>query len=468
MQTLRILLLLAFSSLQIFAAAPGSAPRPRAVGAARVDITPTFPVRLSGYGGRRTVHEAVEQKIWAKALVIGSDADGPALLLTVDNCGVPASVRTAVLRRLAPKTKVTDERLAICSSHTHSAPALTGLLANIFSTDISAEDQAGIDRYTRELIDKLERVALAALAARQPAHLGWTVGKVGFAMNRRLPTRAGYQNTPYPQGPTDHDLPVLRATAADGRVLAIFTSYACHCTTTGFNRVHGDWAGCAQEFLEAELPGTVVLTALGCGGDQNPYPRGTYDLARQHGHELSAEVRRLLIGNFKPLTSALECQTAQLELPFAPLPTRVEWEAKARDKSASVAYHAKKNLARLDRGEALPTSLAYMVQTWAFGPELVLVFLPGEVTVDYSLRLKRELDRTRVWVNAYANDVPCYIPSRRVLEEGGYEAAGAMLYYDRPMHFGPLVEDAIIEGVRSITPKVFEHVELRLVPKRYR
>ena len=468
MQTLRILLLLAFSSLQIFAAAPASAPRPRAVGAARVDITPTFPVRLSGYGGRRTVHEAVEQKIWAKALVIGSDADGPALLLTVDNCGVPASVRTEVLRRLAPKTKITDERLAICSSHTHSAPALTGLLANIFSTDISAEDQAGIDRYTRELIDKLERVARDALAARQPAQLGWTVGKVGFAMNRRLPTRAGYQNTPYPQGPTDHDLPVLRATAADGRVLAIFTSYACHCTTTGFNRVHGDWAGCAQEFLEAELPGTVVLTALGCGGDQNPYPRGTYELARQHGRELSAEVRRLLIGNFKPLTSALECQTAQLELPFAPLPTRVEWEAKARDKSASVAYHAKKNLARLDRGEALPTSLAYLVQTWAFGPELVLVFLPGEVTVDYSLRLKRELDRTRVWVNAYANDVPCYIPSRRVLAEGGYEAAGAMLYYDRPMHFGPLVEDAIIEGVRSITPKVFEHVEPRLVPKRYR
>ena len=468
MQTLRILLLLAFSSLQIFAAAPESAPRPRAVGAARVDITPTFPVRLSGYGGRRTVHEAVEQKIWAKALVIGSDADGPALLLTVDNCGVPASVRTAVLRRLAPKTKITDERLAICSSHTHSAPALTGLLANIFSADISAEDQAGIDRYTRELIDKLERVALDALAARQPAHLGWTVGKVGFAMNRRLPTRAGYQNTPYPQGPTDHDLPVLRATAADGRVLAIFTSYACHCTTTGFNRVHGDWAGCAQEFLEAELPGTVVLTALGCGGDQNPYPRGTYELARQHGRELSAEVRRLLIGNFKPLTSALECQTAQLELPFAPLPTRVEWEAKARDKSASVAYHAKKNLARLDRGEAIPTSLPYMVQTWAFGPELVLVFLPGEVTVDYSLRLKRELDHARVWVNAYANDVPCYIPSRRVLAEGGYEAASAMLFYDRPTHFAPVVEDVIIKGVRGITPKEFRHFEPQPEPKRHR
>ena len=468
MKSLRCLLLLAFSVFELCAAAPKSTPPPRDVGAARVDITPTFPVRLSGYGGRRTVHEAVEQKIFAKALVIGSDADGPALLLTVDNCGVPVTVRAEVLRRLAAKTKVTDERFAICSSHTHSAPALTGLLANIFSMDISAEDQAGIDRYTRELIDYLERVSLAALAARQPAHLAWTVGKVGFAMNRRLPTRAGFQNTPYPQGPTDHDLSVLRATAADGRVLALFTSYACHCTTVGFNRVHGDWAGCAQEFLEAELPGTVVLTALGCGGDQNPYPRGTYELARQHGRELTAEVRRLLTGNFTPLPSAPECRTAHLELPFAPLPTRAEWEVKAHEKSASVAYHAKKNLARLDRGEVLPTSLAYMVQTWAFGPDLVMVFLPGEVTVDYSLRLKRELDRARVWVNAYANDVPCYIPSRRVLAEGGYEAAGAMLYYDRPTHFAPPVEDTIINGVLRITPRRFEHVEPRPELRRNR
>ena len=223
----------------------------------------------------------------------------------------------------------------------------------------------------------------------------------------------------------------------------------------GFNKVHGDWAGCAQEFLEAELPGAVVLTALGCAGDQNPYPRGTYELARQHGRELSAEVRRMLTGKFAPLSAPIECRTARLELPYAPLPTRAEWEAKAREKSGGVAYHAKKNLARLDRGESIPTALPYMVQTWAFGPDMIMVFLPGEVVVDYSLRLKRELDHPRTWVNAYANDVPCYIPSKRVLGEGGYEAAGAMLYYDRPTRFDELVEDVIIEGVRSITPKKF-------------
>ena len=452
-RSLAVLMLIAGWAAASAGAAPGPPRRP--VGAARINITPDYPVRLTGYGNRRTVFEGVEQPIWAKALALGSDAEGTAVLVTVDNCGVPASLREAVLQRIKLKSTLNHERFAICSSHTHSAPALAGALGNIFSMDISPEDQAGIDRYTRDLTDKLEQVVMEALAARKPAELAWAVGKVGFAMNRRLPTIKGFQNSPYPQGPTDHALPVLRATDAAGKVVAIFTSYACHCTTVGFNRVHGDWAGCAQEFLERDFPGAVVLTAVGCGADQNPYPRGTYDLARQHGRELTSEVARVLTGKFSPLPNALECRAEQLELPFDTLPTRAEWEAKARDKGASVSYHARKNLARLDRGETIPTSLPYLVQTWSFGTELVMVFLPGEVVVDYSLRLKSELDRSRVWVNAYANDVPCYIPSRRVLEEGGYEAASAMLFYDRPTKFGPLVEEIIIEGVRSITPGTF-------------
>ena len=100
--------------------------------------------------------------------------------------------------------------------------------------------------------------------------------------------------------------------------------------------------------------------------------------------------------------------------------------AERAQRNDAVGYHAQQWLARLDRGEPLPTTLPYVVQSWSFGDELAQVFLAGEVVVDYALRLKRELDRSRLWVTAYANDVPCYIPSRRILAEGGYEAEGAM------------------------------------------
>src|SRR5262249_13875028 len=114
----------------------------------------------------------------------------------------------------------------------------------------------------------------------------------------------------------------------------------------------------------------------------------------------------------------------------------------------TVGYHARVQLGRLDRGEKLQTKIDYPIQTWAFGDKFAMVFLPGEVVVDYSLRLKRELDHERLWINAYANDVPCYIPSERVLREGGYEGGGAMVYYDRPTRLKPGLEDKIVGEVR--------------------
>lgn len=417
----------------------------RQAGAASVDITPGYPVRLSGYGGRRLPNTGISQHIFAKALAIGSDEEGPAVLVTVDNCGVPASMRAEVLRRLATKSKVIDARFAICSSHTHCAPMLIGVLPNLFGMDIPAEHLPAIERYTRELTDNIEKAALAALADRKPATLAWGVGKVGFAANRRN----------FPLKPVDHDLPVLRVTGADGKVRAIFTSYACHCTTIGIDEIHGDWAGCAQEALQREFPGAIALTALGCGADQNPNPRRTMELVKQYGEDLGAEAKRLVQGRMKPVNGPMTCQAKQIDLAFATLPTREEWQTLAADPKAAVAYHAKKNLTRLDRGEKIPTHLPYLVQRWSFGDDMAMVFLPGEITVDYSLRIKREFDRSRLWVNGYSNDVPCYVPSRRVLDEGGYEGAGAMVYYDRPTKFAPDVEERIMGAVHEVMPKSF-------------
>jgi cephalosporin-C deacetylase-like acetyl esterase len=423
------------------AAEPGWRP----VGAARVDITPDYPVRLSGYGSRTNVNSGVSQRLFAKAIAIGGDAEGPAILITVDNCGVPASLREEVLRRLDSKTRVRAERFALLSTHTHCAPMLQGVLANLFSSDIPAEHIPAIERYTRELTDRIEEVSLAALASRKPCRLSWGIGSAGFAANRR-----GYRLKP-----VDHALPVLRILGEDGKVHALFTSYACHCTTLDIDSIHGDWAGCAQEALEREFPGAVALAALGAGGDQNPTPRRTMELARQYGEIVALEAKRVVGGTMSPVAGALDCRMKRIDLAYATLPTRQEWQGQAESKNAAIAYHARKNLARLDRGERLPTHLPYMVQSWSFGDDLEMVFLAGEVVVDYSLRLKREFDPRRLWVNAYANDVPCYIPSRRILDEGGYEGALAMVYYDRPARFADDVEDRILSAVRELVPNSF-------------
>src|SRR5688572_14917026 len=72
-------------------------------GAARVDITPAYPVRLSGYGGRRNESSGVAQQIFARALALGEEGSPPAVLLAVENLGVPDRVVTEVAGRVEKK-----------------------------------------------------------------------------------------------------------------------------------------------------------------------------------------------------------------------------------------------------------------------------------------------------------------------------------------------------------------------------
>jgi putative membrane-bound dehydrogenase-like protein len=416
------------------------------VGAARVDITPDYPVRLSGYLGRTSPSTGVAQRIWAKALAIGSDGQGAAVLVSVDNLGVGEAVVEEVAARLKKKVNLDRKRLAVASSHTHSAPCLTGVAPNIFGKKLSDQEQAAIDRYTRELTDKLEQVCLDALKARRAGKLAWAQGSVGFAKNRRTPG-----------GPVDQSLPALKVTDPDGTLRAVVVNYACHCTTLDpkENTVSGDWAGFAQASIEADHPGSVALTVIGCGADANPARRLEPGAAAAHGRAIADELNRLLREPWTELAAPPETAFERFTLPFDTLPTRAELE-KVVKAGGAPGYSASVQLAKLDRGEPLQSRLNYSVQSWRFGDKLAMVFLPGEVVVDYVLRLKKEFDPIRLWVTAYANDAPCYIPSERILREGGYEAGGAMVYYARPTRLKPGVEQIIIDAVHRVVPDAFK------------
>lgn len=426
------------------------------VGVAKVDITPMYPVRLSGFGFRREESERVTHPIWAKALAIKNESGSTAILVTVDNLGVPDDMACDLRRRLKTKAGIDPACVAVCSTHTHTAPMLAGVAPTLFGEPIPPDHQAHIDQYTKELANHLERVALKAIADYKPARLEWGLGSVGFAINRRAKkdgrvTGIGVN----PDGPVDHDLPLLVVKSPAGEVRAVYTSYACHCVTLSNNKISGDWAGYAQIAIEKQWPGAVSLIAIGCGADQNPSSGVTGDkveVAAEQGQQIADEVKRLINADLQPLENNFVCRLERIDLAFDTLPTRQEWERRAalpKDNfyNRSVAYHAKVQLERLDKGEALQTHVSYPIQTWAFGNRMAMVFLPGEVVVDYSIRLKRELGAKRLWVNGYSNDVPCYIPSERILKEGGYEGISAMRYFDQPTKFKPGLEQQIIDVV---------------------
>jgi len=109
-------------------------------------------------------------------------------------------------------------------------------------------------------------------------------------------------------------------------------------------------------------------------------------------------------------------------------------------------------LAMMERGETLPTSYQSPVTVWQFGKDLTLVGLSGEVVVDYLTFLEQALGPNQLWVTAYCNDVFGYLPSARVLREGGYETRG--LYAGGAGFFDAKAQDVLVQKVRDLAKKV--------------
>jgi hypothetical protein len=241
---------------------------------------------------------------------------------------------------------------------------------------------------------------------------------------------------------------VLKVAGADGRARAIVCGYACHCTVLSFYQFCGDYAGFAQIAIEQANPGAQAMFVAGCGADQNPLPRRTVELAQQYGQQLAAAVQRVLGGALQPVESKTPLLSTyeEIDLPFGTMPSRAQVEADAKSTNFSLASRARNLLAILDKQGSFAPTYPYPVQVWRLG-NLTWVFLGGEVVVDYSLRLKRNLGSSHTWVSSYCNDVMAYIPSLRVLKEGGYEGATSMIPYGHPTAWGEPVEEDIVKAV---------------------
>jgi hypothetical protein len=421
-------------------------------GVARVKITPPQPFWMSGYAARTHPSDGIYQDLWAKALALRDSEGNQAVLVTTDLIGLPRAISDEVTERVRARYKVERRSLVLNSSHTHCGPAVRKNLAVLY--DFTAEDRRRVDAYGAELVERLVEVVAKALHDLQPAELSVGHGSVGFAVNRRQFTPEGVKIGVNPKGPVDHDVPVLKVAGPDGSLRAVLFGYACHNTTLGgdFYQIGGDYAGFAQSELERAHPGATALFVMLCGGDQNPNPRGTLEHAQRYGEALASEVGRVLgtalIRVKPPIRTAVE--VASLE--FAPH-TRAVFEQEATDPDKFRQRRARLMLAAYDAGQPVRET-PYPVQAVRLGDSLTLLALGGEVVVDYALRAKRELAGEDLVVAGYCHDVMSYIPSRRVLQEGGYEAVDSMIYYGQPGPFTETVEETVFAALRRVAERV--------------
>ncbi|MDX1947913.1 MAG: neutral/alkaline non-lysosomal ceramidase N-terminal domain-containing protein [Pirellulaceae bacterium] len=419
-------------------------------GVAKVNITPEKLMWMAGYGARNHPAEGKMTDLWAKALALEDATGKRAVLITLDLVGIDRGLSQRICERLHKQHGLTREQIAINCSHTHSGPVVAHNLRPLHIYALDATQQGLIRDYADRLETSVAQVVAEAIKSLAPATVEWGVGQTDFAVNRRTNKEAEVpmlREAGQLLGPSDYDVPVLAVRDNAGKLRAITVGYACHATVLSGYDWSADYPGFAQIELEKAHPGCIALFWAGCGGDQNPLPRRTQALAEKYGRQLAAAAEEVLARPLTPSTGPLATSYAEVPLALDKLPTRDELVAQLTDSNKYLVLRARMLLEQLDAGHPLAAEYPYPVQRWQLGPEVQWYFLGGEVVVDYALRIKAELNGPKTWVAGYSNDVMAYIPSRRVLLEGGYEGATAMIYYGLPTTWSDQVETTILAEV---------------------
>lgn len=423
-------------------------------GAARAVITPKEPMWMAGYGGRTKPADGKEMDLMIRVAALEAADGHRAVILSSDTLGFPQPLYDAIAKRLEQEQGLTRAQFVLGASHTHCGPVLRGALYDAYPLTEPLIEQ--INEYSDWLISEVVATIGAAIKNLKPATVSRGVGDTDFGVNRRTnrePDVPKLREENLLLGPVDHSVPVIAIKDADGNLIAVVFGYACHNTVMDYYLWSGDYAGFAQNALEAKHPGVTACFLMGCGADQNPLPRRKVELAKKYGEMLATAVDATL-KETTPLKSKLETSHAFVPLQLGPLPPDDELKKMAADKPNYVQRWAARMVKWKDSGRPFPETYPYPIQAWKLGGEQLMLTMGGEVVVDYGLRFKADFgDQT--WVFGYCNDVMAYIPSKRVLMEGGYEGQSSMWVYGMPcLRWGDPIEQDIAAGVEKLVQQL--------------
>lgn len=420
-------------------------------GTARAVITPAKRIWMAGYGGRTAPADGKIHDLCIRVLALEDSGGHKGIVLSSDLLGFSKAIYDDVCRQLKDRQGLERSQIMLHASHTHCGPVLEGALHDIYP--VNEEQLKDISDYSQWLTKEVVSTIEKALADLQPATVWRGSGTTDFAVNRRTNREADVpklreENLLF--GPVDHTVPVLAVKDSNGKLKAVVFTYACHNTTLSVQQWCGDYAGFAQYQLEAEHPGAMALFCMGCGADQNPLPRRTVELCEQYGKKLAKAVDSVLIQSLHPVKPSLEMRHAFVSLAMDPLPPVAQLEKMAGEPPSYSQRWASRMLKESRSGTPQSRQYRYPIQAWRLGGDQLWITLGGEVVVDYVLRLKSAIT-DQIWVSGYTNDVMAYIPSRRVLLEGGYEGQSSMMVYGLPTErWSPDVEERVVNGVLTL------------------
>lgn len=443
-------------------------------GVATRDITPPLGEWMGGYFHREQGCTGVREPLSLTALCMEDAKEHLVVLVGADLLGFPQVVTRQIRDELTREWPGRAFTLLLNASHTHCGPATC---PSTLSPPIPRRPP---EIYLRFLQESTRSAILDAWRARRPMALAWRTAEARLSMNRRLVRNGVCEFAPNPEGAIDPRVTVWSLhEKKDARASVVWFTYSCHPTTHDGYLISPDWPGHARKHLQRSLgEGVVALFTQGtCGEIRPPWTPGqpgTPAQAEAMGTQLAAVVAASLErGTFLSEVSFRAAEGA-IALPFAGWPAEEDlrrYEAEevdlawCRARWPAGAFLAERKFAPIRRlwtarmrqrrasgdGER-PLELGVTLVEIAPGRRLLA--MEGEVCFDLAEKIRQGLGAPELQILGYTNDVSAYIPSERILREGGYEGQDSQIFFGQPARFAAGIEERVIAGVRELDRKL--------------
>ena len=411
------------------------------LGTATADITPTWPLTLAGFAARTEPAQGVSRPLQVHVSVLETSHDGSpprrAVVVVADLLWWAAEDVDSLRQAIATESGTTPDMVLLSATHTHSGPQTS----HRASREIGAADP----RFTTLLREQVLTAATAAVAKLEPVTIERFVGSCDLGFNRRAE-----RNHP---GPVDATLTVIRFERANGSPATLWVHFTCHPVITQEPLISSEFCGVAMTQVTDRV-GAPAIYLQGCCGDINPVVpgearswRGTDREVVQAGTMLAEAVTGLLAtGTPEPIAPIpLAAHALAVDLPFDSVPS-VEL---LRERTSHCGLDGEVAQALLAHPEWCNSTIPLMLQRLDIAAGCSLLAINGEVVVEYGLRI-REWSGGSVLPLGYANGMTGYIPTARIIAEGGYEAGDAAPYFFLPGPFSPHVESLLDDAIITI------------------
>jgi hypothetical protein len=449
--------------LVLFTCASTLAVEPLSVGVGVAEITPPLGYPMSGYFYERGATGTLDP-LQAKAIVF-QQGDVQAALVVGDIIGVDRQLCEAIREQVQKQSGIPAENVIVSATHAHTGPSyrtdLVKYLNRAPDATIAENDSV---RYIPQLIGQFATAVSNAKSALKPVSVRVGAGhEDGVSFNRRFVLKDGTVRTwaklsdpdvVKPAGPIDPEVGLVAFTP-DGskKPTAAIVNFSLHCDTVGGTLFSADYPGHIERVLRKDLGSEFasVFATGPCGDINHVDPTGAPRRSAAEIGERLAKAAEQALPELKIEHARLAVKRSVVELPLQTYTDEdLAWaeDVIARDRKgekfptiqAALAYKIRR-LERLRTGQAdlgretddvaaspegPRDSLSAEVQVIRIGDETALVALPGEIFVELGLAIKEASPFENTFVIELANDSPAYVPTRKAMEQGGYEVNNSL------------------------------------------